>query len=185
MIKDLREVKRLRRALGLTQKELAKVAGISQSYLAKIELGKANPNYSTAMKVIEALQKAQESKIKDRTAEEVMTTGLIYVSPADTLRDAIVRMHENFISQLPVMDGDVVVGSISESTVVRAVANGKDLHKLYQIRVEEVMDPPFPIVDATTQVNVVASLLLFYNAVLVGKKGKVIGIITRSDILKG
>lgn len=185
MIKDLREIKRIRRSLGLTQKELAKEAGISQSYLAKIELGKANPNYSTAIRIIEALQRAQENRLKDRTAEEVMTTGLIYVTPSDRLKDAIAKMHENFISQMPVIDGDAVVGSISESTIVKAIANGRDLHKLYQISVGEIMDPPFPIVDATTQVSVVARLLVFYSAVLVSKKGKVIGIITRSDILKG
>ena len=51
--------------------------------------------------------------------------------------------------------------------------------------VSEVMDPPFPMVDAAQHVESVAKLLSKANpAVLVRRDGTVQGIVTRSDLLQ-
>ncbi|MEM3267388.1 MAG: helix-turn-helix domain-containing protein [Conexivisphaerales archaeon] len=51
---ELREISKMRKVLGLTQVQLAKMAGISQSLLAKIEAGKVDPSYTRARKIFAA-----------------------------------------------------------------------------------------------------------------------------------
>ncbi len=180
---ELSDIKKLRKALGLSQRELAKLAGLSQSYIAKIENGTIDPSYSNFLKIIKALEAAKSESVK--VAAEIMTKDLKYVYVGSKVSEAIKLMQEWSISQVPVLDKDgSVVGMITESRLVQKMIEGKNIKKLQESSVEEVMEPPFPIVDESTPINLVANILNFYNAVLVSRKGKVIGIITRSDILK-
>jgi len=43
--RDLEALVRLRKRLGLSQRELARISGVSQSLISKIERGKINPSY--------------------------------------------------------------------------------------------------------------------------------------------
>jgi transcriptional regulator with XRE-family HTH domain len=53
---DGTRVKEIRRRKGLNQKELAALAGISNSYLSDIEVGRTNPSLKTLFKIAEALE---------------------------------------------------------------------------------------------------------------------------------
>ena len=55
MVFDLGQLKKIRKYIGLTQREFAKIAGISQSMIAKIESGKIDPTYSYVKKIEDAL----------------------------------------------------------------------------------------------------------------------------------
>ena len=46
-----------RHALGMTQKELSKLTGISQSDISRIENGNANPSAKTLMRLAKALNR--------------------------------------------------------------------------------------------------------------------------------
>jgi len=46
------------------------------------------------------------------------------------------------------------------------------------------MDPPFPQIDTKAPVELAASLLRHYNAVLVTTRGDITGIVTKSDLMK-
>lgn len=48
-------IKEKREELGLTQKELAEKAGITQSFLCDIEQGRSKPSIDTAVKIADAL----------------------------------------------------------------------------------------------------------------------------------
>ena len=76
------------------------------------------------------------------------------------------------------------VGSISDKVIDNLILSGKDPKDLARIRVDEVMEPAFPQVDAKAPVELAASLLRHYNAVLVTAKGEVTGIVTKSDLMK-
>jgi len=93
-------------------------------------------------------------------------------------------MMKHGYSQLPVFDGEQVVGCISEKTILNQVTAGKELSQLSQGLVEEVMDEAPPQIDENAPLPLVSSLLHAYPAVLVTKKGKVIGIITKADLFK-
>jgi len=49
------DLRRMRRNAGLTQKELAKKAGVSQSLIARIETRTVDPRLSTLQKIVDAL----------------------------------------------------------------------------------------------------------------------------------
>jgi transcriptional regulator with XRE-family HTH domain len=49
------ELARRRKALGLTQVQLAKRVGLQQSEVSRLERGEANPTWSTLQAVLEAL----------------------------------------------------------------------------------------------------------------------------------
>jgi len=48
-------IRRIRKARGLTQKELGKLCGIAEPNIRKYELNKANPKYETLKKIADAL----------------------------------------------------------------------------------------------------------------------------------
>jgi len=50
--------------LGLTQVQLAKLAGVTQAYIAKIEAGTADPTVSILEKILETLEKTASEKKK-------------------------------------------------------------------------------------------------------------------------
>ncbi len=106
---------------------------------------------------------------------------IVSVTPGATVRQALRLMSLHDVSQLPVMEGSNCVGSVSEWAL-----SGKGLEdsKVLDTAVSDVMDPPFPVVDAAQPVDAVAALLSKANpAVLVHANGSPTGIVTRSDML--
>jgi CBS domain-containing protein len=59
------------------------------------------------------------------TVADVMTTDPITVSPDATVEDVATLLVEQEVSRLPVMDGGTLVGIISKSDIVRAIAAEK------------------------------------------------------------
>lgn len=55
-------IKTIRKKIGLTQKQVAKKAGINTNYYARIERGEINPSFETIEKIVKAL-KIKSSKI--------------------------------------------------------------------------------------------------------------------------
>ncbi len=106
-----------------------------------------------------------------------MSSPVISVKPYDSVEKVIRLMNEHNISQIPVISGNKVVGSITERTLVRQSLEYDDI---YGHKVVEVMEEPFPIVNEDEDLEVVKYLLEDHPAVLVqDKAGKIVGIITR------
>ena len=106
---------------------------------------------------------------------------VVSVAPGTTVRQALRLMALHDVSQLPIMDGTNCVGSVSDWSLS---AKSLDNTKLLDATVSELMDPPFPMVDAQQPVDAIAKLLSKSNpAVLVRSNGHVLGIVTRSDML--
>jgi cystathionine beta-synthase len=73
------------------------------------------------------------------------------------------------------------VGAVSEATL--SVTGLEDVEVL-EMPVSEVMESPFPMVDADHAVDGIVKLLSKASpAVLVRDEGKIRGIVTRSDML--
>ena len=87
-------------------------------------------------------------------------------------------------SQLPVMEGDRPVGSITERTIIDRITSTEDEGPVTEIPISEVMDDPFPQVGEDAPVSIIASLLRIYPAVMVHHKGEISGIVTKADLLK-
>ena len=174
-----RELREKRTALGLRQAEVAELAGISQSMVARIEAGTVDPRASTLRKFVEVLQKAERSTV---TAADIMHTPVISVSPAEPIAKSVQIMEDNDISQIPVLQDGVPVGCISESAIINAMED-KRLHKSQILPVSEFMEEGFPTVPPSNDIDPIVHMLHRYHAVLVVEKGKVIGVITKHDMI--
>jgi len=167
-------LRKLRLEAGLTQRELAKLVGVSQAHIAKIEMGKVDPRLSTVNKILETLTEGE-----GKTCKDIMTGNVISVRPTDTILEASELMIKYAISQLPVVEDGVIIGTVTEESIIRNLSS-----TIAEKRIEEVMEAPLPSVPEETPVSRIRSLLEDHPGVLAVRKGKVVGIITRSDLLK-
>ncbi|VVB67706.1 Inosine-5'-monophosphate dehydrogenase [Candidatus Norongarragalina meridionalis] len=171
-------IRRRRAVLGMTQSELAKEAGVSQSLVAKLEAGTSDASYSRVKRLLDVLdEKEHATGLK---ASDAMSRRLCVVAPHEKASKAVSLMGKKGVSQLPVLEGERAVGSLSEEDVLARVEKGADLSSE---TVAAIMAPPFPQVDEAVPLQAVVALLMHEKAVLVTKRGKIAGIITKSDVL--
>ena len=105
---------------------------------------------------------------------------LVTVAPSDTVTVALAQMDELGLSQIPVLEEGKCVGSLRENRVLAKVVRDREL---LNAPVREVMETGFPSVDVDASSNEVTKKLQTSPAVLVEEYGRIIGIITRHDVL--
>jgi predicted transcriptional regulator len=167
-------VKRLRTEAGLTQKRLAELAGVSQAHVAKIEEGKVDPRLSTVNRILQVLTEGKQKKCKD-----IMTKGVLSAKPNDSVLKISDVMMRHAISQMPVINGNKVIGTITEETIIRNLRSN-----LAEEKAKNVMDSALPMVQEETGVDTIRPMLEKNQGVLVARGREILGIITRSDLLK-
>jgi len=178
---DPKHVRRVRVQLGITQSALAKSAGISQSLVAKIEAGQVDPSFTTIRAIAEALRVQIKSGAKK--ASDVMSKPVVSIQASTTVSDCIELMRKRGISQLPVFSGTQLVGSISEGHIVSLLSAGADPRTSLDRPVSRFLEASYPTVDANTPVDALFSLFHFVPAVLVTSGERVMGIVTKIDML--
>lgn len=166
-------IKKLRTERGLSQTELAKLANISQAHIAKIENEKVDPRLSTVNKILLVLSKRE----KIIRCSEVMSR-VMSVRPETPVKKIIAVMKSSGFSQLPVLEGGRQVGMISEATLLHNMDKNLD-----HMEAKDILDKPFPVVDSSDTIEILPPLLDIHPAVLVSEKGRIHGIITKSDLL--
>lgn len=172
----------MRQKIGITQKKLAIMTGVSTSMINQIESGRSQPSYETAKKIFESLSN-MEGKSSSFTAGDFCSKDIVKLKPNNTLHDAIKKMHELSISQIPVFKGQDLVGMVSEDGIVKHLADVGEA-ELKNAKLSDTMEPVPPIVDYNTPANVLVPLIRYSKCILVSKNSKFIGIITASDTLK-
>lgn len=105
---------------------------------------------------------------------------LVWVAPSDKVADALSKMNELGLTQIPVLEETRPVGSLRENRVLAKVVRNREL---LECSVSEVMEASFPTVDVDASSNEVTRRLQSSPAVLVEEYGRIIGIITRHDVL--
>ena len=178
----LDEIKKRREKLGLTQSDLAELAGVSQPLIARLESRKnrIDPTLSTYLKITRVLDEIEQKKV---TARNIYHNPTISVTSSDSIEKAVNVMEEYYISQLPVIDDDFQIGSISEGALVRVISRG-NIEKISNMPVKEIMEEPFPMIPPTADLPMLSHLLEHHSAVLVQERGRVAGIITKQDVLR-
>ncbi|MHA1237441.1 MAG: CBS domain-containing protein [Candidatus Hodarchaeales archaeon] len=179
---EILELRRMRKVIGLTQDELAQRAGLSQSMIAKIEIGSLNPTYEVVRKIYQILNSFEQD---DQTKAHELMTPVISVEAGDSINHVLSLMKERGISQVPVFSKDGRnLGSITEETLLELLLKGEKLSDIANNPVEGIMEDIFPVINQGLPINAIISLLQYSSAVLVKIKGKITGIITKADLLK-
>jgi cystathionine beta-synthase len=116
--------------------------------------------------------------IKHRNGQESLHT----IGIEANVEEAIRLLNKEGIDQLPVIDSDNFVGSISASGLLEKVLADPELkHR----KVSDVMDKPMPFVALDSTLDVLSSMLNKNNkALLVRDEAQKVHIITQHDILK-
>ena len=182
MLPRIDSIKQIRLKIGITQKTLATMTGVSTSMINQIESGRSQPSYETAKRIFDSLANL-EGKSSSHKAGDFCSKDVVKLKPSNTLHDAIKKMHESSISQIPIFNGQEPVGVISEDGIVRHLADLGEA-ELKNAKLADTMEPVPPIVDYDTPANVLVPLIRYSKCILVSKKSKIMGIITASDTLK-
>lgn len=142
-------------------------------------------------------------------AREIMTRDVITVRPEDKVEEAAQLLLENKISGIPVVDADDhVLGIITEKDLMIKASELKvpfyltlfdsiiflenpirfnnDIKKYSASKVKDAMSSKVFTVEEDTPVSEIVSIMQkrAINRVPVVRHGKLVGIITRNDILK-
>ena len=181
MLPELSDIKSRRKQLGLSQSQLAEKTGVSQSAIAKIESGRLSPSYDSAKKIFAFFENVSMHSVL--SAQEMMSSRVVTCTPEMLAKDAIKLMKKHGISQVPVIENQSAVGIVSERTIVDLMQKEKDTDKILEKKVIEIMEESLPQVTVETPSRAISVLLEHHQAALVVKKGKIAGIITRSDLL--
>jgi cystathionine beta-synthase len=110
------------------------------------------------------------------------TKRLITIAPQETVAEAVELMKKYDIEQIPVMEGQEPVGSISESGLFQKVFNNPEIKSS---KVSDVLEPTLPIVTFDTPVEKLSPLINKGNGAILSKdEAGNYHIITKYDILQ-
>jgi diguanylate cyclase (GGDEF)-like protein/PAS domain S-box-containing protein len=123
-----------------------------------------------------------DSFISFKKAEQIMKRKIISLGRKDTVSAAVELMIKNHISCVLIIEDDKPVGIITERDITKSIAENNILNNL-----EGIMN--FPVFTADKDINLYdATKLMEKNKlrslVIVDSEGDVIGIVTKSDIIK-
>ena len=177
----LTEIRKRRLALGIPLGEVARAVGRSDATLSRIERGQIRPSYELVQRILGYLEGQEGLAAPRLTVGDLMNRALVTVESNAPLAVAAQRMEGGAFSQLPVVDTGRVVGALSESALLRALA----LPNARRIRVRDVQETPYPLVDGGFPADLLPPLLGRYPAVLVAERGDLCGIVTKADLIRG
>lgn len=124
----------------------------------------------------------------------IATHAVVTVRPSDTLDKAISLMEENGVHHLPVVEGEDVVGMVSDRDLLLAVGwrllGQRTFTESEGVsgprRVGEIMSRPVLTIVATQTLQEAARLMVGHRigALALVRNGKLLGIVARLDLLK-
>ncbi|MOA29163.1 putative cystathionine beta-synthase [compost metagenome] len=120
-------------------------------------------------------------KLSDLLRHKPLLQPIISVTPEEPVSRAAQLLRQFNISQLPVLQDEVVVGSIQEAEVMRLVLEKVDLTTT---TVRDVMGHPFPQLDVETSVADACYTVADGDAaVLVTSNRRPVGVLTKIDFI--
>jgi len=116
-------------------------------------------------------------------ARDVMTTRVTAATPRAIGRDLAQQMLSGMYSGLPVVDANHhVIGVVTEFDPLQAITDGKDMQT---VKATEIMGRPAICVEEEDEIEAVIAKMMLHNFVRIPvvRDGKLVGIISRGDIL--
>jgi CBS domain-containing protein len=112
---------------------------------------------------------------------EIMTGAAVTDQPGDTLDEAASKMWRQQTGSLLVMDGEDLVGIVTERDVLKAVATGVNAN---ETRISEVMTKDLITVGPQTSLREAAKVMAdrWIRHLPVMDGGKVVGVVSQRDL---
>jgi len=124
---------------------------------------------------------------------DIMSREVVTLSRTDRLRDAIDLFYSRRIRHIPVVDGEVLVGIVTDRDVKRAspsLFTGIDREEYDRVlevtSIEQVMTREPHTVTSSSEVKPTLRVMLEhrYGALPVVDEGRIVGIVTETDFLR-
>lgn len=106
---------------------------------------------------------------------------LVSITPSATVQEALDLMTQYELSELPIMQDGNVLGRVRENRLFTQILQDRTSA---EHTVETVMEDPMPIVEAHADVKDAIALLRETPSILVRDFGRIVGIISRHDVLE-
>lgn len=107
---------------------------------------------------------------------------VVGVSPEEPVAAAIERFHRYGISQLPVVEGNHIIGSLTENSLLQRFATGERLNGQ---RVRDWQGPPLPTMAESATVREAYTVLVGgQSAVAVTGGDELRGVVSKSDLME-
>jgi len=155
------------------QRVVSLVCDSGAKYLSKV----FNPVYAAQ----EGWGHERHGQVRDVVTSRFAKGEEVVVHPDDTLRTAFVRMRAADVSQLPVVDGERIVGLLDESDMLGAVLEGSD--PAFETAVKEVMVTRLETISADAPLRDLVPLFRRDLVGIVMDNGHFLGIATRLDLI--
>lgn len=105
---------------------------------------------------------------------------MIFASPEETVGEALARIEQYNVSQIPVIEGNRSVGSLDEADIMSMILEDP---ATVEKKVSEIMGKAYPVVDESEDIKHGIQYLKESSAILVSQYGRIVGILTRYDVL--
>ncbi len=186
MLPSIKDIMKMRKNLGISQKDLAGGIGVSQSYIARLEKGEINPPYDKMRKIYSFLQKSGDrAEQMDISAQKIMSSPVSWAMNTDSILNCLSIMRKSGFSQMPVTSKDRPnIGTITESGINDLLINGTPIESLKGMSVKSIMSEPLPVLGKYSPLYAMYPLLRYFDAILISDSGDIVGIVTKADILK-
>jgi cystathionine beta-synthase len=168
---------RLAKDLGPHDYIVALLPDTGMRYLSKVynEEWMRERGYVDSSVPITAAEVVNAKKLSGKVRE------LVIVRPYQTVFHALKTMQEQDISQIPVFEEQLPIGTVYEDQILTLALQGKDLRKLV---VREVMSKPLPVIPKSAKVERVTYILSHENpAVFVEMEEGKFEILTKYDLM--
>lgn len=120
-------------------------------------------------------------RVLNDTKQRTEIPSLVAVSPTAFVKEALEKIDRFGISQLPVLDENGEnSGSLRESTLMAQILEDRSI---LEERVSNIMDEPFPVLNEETSLENARKYLREQPAALIEDRGKIVGIVTRFDLI--
>jgi predicted transcriptional regulator len=180
MFPDICLIKEKRKKNGINQKQLSEISKVSQSTIAKIETGKIKPSYDVVKNIFLSLEKLENKNIK--RCKDIMTKKVICINFNKKILEASKLMKKYSISQIPVLNDNKIIGTITESNIISKISN-LNYDYLMNLSVSKIMSSPLPILNLENTIISIIPIVKEVGAVIIMDNNKIVGIISKSDLL--
>jgi predicted transcriptional regulator len=103
---------------------------------------------------------------------------IISIKPNSKVSEIIKLMNKTSISQIPVIEKGKVVGLVTESNLLE-----KNSEEIKYLEAKDLMKESPPLISENVEISAIISLLKHFPIILVSKKGKLVGLITKADLI--
>ena len=142
-------------------------------YLSKV----FNPVYAAQ----EGWDHERHGRVRDVVFSRFPKGEEVVVRPDDPLRTVFMRMRAADVSQLPVVDGDRIVGLVDESDMLGAVLEGSA--RAFELPVKDVMVTPLETISGDAPIRELIPLFRRDLVAIVMDGSHFLGIATRLDLV--